>query len=183
MHALGGFFHQRQPDAGACKVFLAVQALEHFKNAIVVFHVKAHTVVAHPQASHPVTRPAAQLQARRCGGGRELDGVAQQIAQGQGQAGGIGQHHGTVKIGAYRAVVGLDRGLRKRQRILHLARQRQRAQLQVAALHARVGQQIVNQLLHALYASAYLGQKPAPIVIEFVLVIERQQVAVALHTA
>ncbi|EEF23686.1 conserved hypothetical protein, partial [Ricinus communis] len=81
--ALDNAAHIGQADAGAIEIFHAVQALEHAKQLVGVFHVEADAIVGHVE--HGLARQllAADADHRRIALAGELDRVRQQIIQGQ----------------------------------------------------------------------------------------------------
>jgi len=91
-HAFHGLGHEGQTDAGARNLVLSVQTLEHAEDAVVVLHVEALSVVGDAQVNLIVLLNGRDPDVRWPVGGRELQGVVQQVAQDHGQAPGVGHH-------------------------------------------------------------------------------------------
>jgi hypothetical protein len=79
-HALHNFANDGKPNSGSGVVFGSVQALEDFKDAIMVLHVKTDTIISNPQDTCFVGFLSPDFNAWLKGVAAEFEGVFQQVA-------------------------------------------------------------------------------------------------------
>src|SRR5262245_50660864 len=149
-HTLDRLPHDRQANACSGIIFQRVQALKDLKNSVVMFHIEAHAVVAHPQSAALLSLFGADLDARLWGAAGELDSVVQVVAPHLRKARGISKRHAAVNIhretdpALFKLSLSLfHQGLDKRAQFDWLG-------AEGSAFDTRIGQQVVNQLIHAL---------------------------------
>src|SRR3954469_14970908 len=97
IHALGGFLHQRQADAGAGVGFDAMEPFENPKNSLLMFAWNADAIVAHPNAHRFATLLAIHGDFWRAFVRHEFHGVVQQIDQHQLEYGTIDENHSPAR--------------------------------------------------------------------------------------
>ncbi len=145
-----------------------------------VRHVEADAVVAHPEETSALRLPSTDhdLRLRHLPG--ELERVTEHVAQHLGH---------TLRIGLHRPARHIHRHLHapRLDLLRALGNQRPHQRLEVhpsgrerAALQARVGEQILNQLAHLIGCAADGAQELSPLRIQLIGVILQQQTAVAV---
>src|SRR5262245_42840032 len=79
--ALHRLADKREADPGARAIVFWAQALEYLEDRVVILHVEADAVVAHPQPAARAVPRGANLDARRRHPVGDLDGVVEVVAQ------------------------------------------------------------------------------------------------------
>jgi hypothetical protein len=147
--ALDYAFTDRQADAATRVLVAGVQALEDAEYAPGVTRVDPDAVVGHGESPTVVVALGLHVHARRSLAA-ELDPVADQVLEQLAQLAGISTHRRQVAHDDHRAGV-RDRRLHAAKRVPDQLLAIHRADAVFGRADARVGEQVVDQPLHAVH--------------------------------
>src|SRR5574341_1244391 len=179
--ALHHLLADRQPDAGARVLALVVQALEHHEDALVVLRLDADAVVLHFKGPFLGAFDDAHMDPGH-GIRAELERVADQVLEELRELPlvGLQRRHRVVSDRGARF---LDRGAQVEQRPAQRRFARHRPELLALGADARVGEQVLDQLLHARGAVDDVGHELARVALEAALVAPAEELRIARHHA
>src|SRR5918999_4712864 len=179
--ALDHLLADREADARSGVLALVVQTLEHHEDALEILRLDADAVVSNFKGpgggslGDPYMYPWNRSRV-------ELERVAHQVLEELPELDLVGVHRGHGVVGHHRA-----RLLDRRAQVVERAAQRRlaRNRLEVLALgaHARVGEEILDQLLHARRALEDVRHELARVAVELRLVAPAEELGVARHHA
>src|SRR5262249_42616405 len=171
-----------QADARAGVLRPGVQALEDEKNPLGMLWGDADAVIADGEDPLPALGPGADVNARRLSRLAELDGVADEVLEQLGQLGSVRQHRGQVLGADLRAAL-LDHRLQIGDDLTHDCRAVGQRQGVLHSARVRVGQQILDERLHAGGSVHGVGDVLVGLGIELALVALGQQFQVTGYHA
>src|SRR3981081_1494665 len=80
-HFFGGLSDDGEADAGTLIALLLVDALEHAKEAVLVFGLDADAIILDPQATRAVVCLGPNVEAGQGAAGDELDAVGEKVGE------------------------------------------------------------------------------------------------------
>src|SRR6185503_2444023 len=179
--ALDHFLADGEPDAGAGILALVEQPLEHHEDALEVLRLDADAVITNFKSPFLGRFFDADVNARH----RvrpELERVADQVLQQLPELHLVAHHRGQ-RIVRDRGAGLLDAGAQVEQRAAQRHLERHRLELRTLGAYARVGEQVLDQLLHARRAVDDVGHELVRVLVELALVAAPEELGVARHHA
>ena len=182
-HPLDALAHDREPDPGAGIVFALVQPLEHAEHALVVRGVDADAVVLDPERVTPFSCSARTRSAGVRPGGTNFSPFATRFATDCTSATRCARTAGRSGATVHRAARCGDVALDLRERVVHHVAEAHARELHVAAAHAAVREQVLNQRVHPARAGDDALRVVLADVVELRAAILEQRLAEPVHRA